>query len=341
MQITSVDVHDGTAMRRWYAVLAAAGEADSPGVAMTTYAELVEKARGDRTVEAEHYWAGLVDAEMVGVYRLRVTLLDNLNTASMTLAVRPDRRHRGHGRELCAHAMAVVLAMGRHRIWVEVVEPLDGGPDGGLAPAARFAAAAGFRRALPMTRRVLELSSLDRQRLAGLQQEAQARAQGYRLVSWAGRCPDDVADDLAALRARMSVDAPLVDLDLEPESWDASRVRARDALLRAQGRTALTTCARRGADGPLVAFTDLGVTRHDPDNAYQWDTVVSAGHRGHRLGLLVKAANLRALLAHAPRVRRLHTWNADANTYMLAINDALGFVPLQREIEWQLDLPAP
>ena len=61
-------------------------------------------------------------------------------------------------------------------------------------------------------------------------------------------------------------------------------------------------------------------------------------HRGHRLGALVKVANLERLLAEAPDARRVHTWNADENTHMNAINDAMGFVPRQRESIWRLDL---
>ena len=36
----------------------------------------------------------------------------------------------------------------------------------------------------------------------------------------------------------------------------------------------------------------------------------------------------------------MHTWNADENTYMIAINEAMGFVVAQRESAWRLDLPA-
>jgi len=45
------------------------------------------------------------------------------------------------------------------------------------------------------------------------------------------------------------------------------------------------------------------------------------------------------LRTEAPRARYLHTWNADDNGYMIAINDRLGFRPAQRESAWRLDLP--
>ncbi|MBB1494354.1 hypothetical protein J4N02_06705 [Propioniciclava sp. MC1595] len=45
----------------------------------------------------------------------------------------------------------------------------------------------------------------------------------------------------------------------------------------------------------------------------------------------MKAANLTAPLAENPHARRVHTWNANENRWMLAINDALGFAPIGLE----------
>jgi hypothetical protein len=67
-------------------------------------------------------------------------------------------------------------------------------------------------------------------------------------------------------------------------------------------------------------------------------TIVDATHRGHRLGMLVKAANLRALRDAVPAVERVITWNAASNTHMIAINEALGFRPQLRFSQWQLQV---
>ena len=48
---------------------------------------------------------------------------------------------------------------------------------------------------------------------------------------------------------------------------------------------------------------------------------------------------LELLRREAPQARYLHTWNADDNGYMIAINEQLGFRPAQRESAWRLDLP--
>ena len=50
----------------------------------------------------------------------------------------------------------------------------------------------------------------------------------------------------------------------------------------------------------MVAYTDLAATEHEPERAYQWGTLVRPDHRGHRLGLAVKVANLRLLQESAP-----------------------------------------
>ena len=58
-------------------------------------------------------------------------------------------------------------------------------------------------------------------------------------------------------------------------------------------------------------------------------TAVVRKHRGHRLGLLVKAAMLDWLAEAEPGIGRIVTGNAAVNRWMIAINEALGFDPLE------------
>lgn len=67
---------------------------------------------------------------------------------------------------------------------------------------------------------------------------------------------------------------------------------------------------------------------------YQHDTLVHGDHRGHRLGMLVKAANLQAL-ERRDATAVVRTWNATENTHMLAVNEALGFRRILDEGAWQ------
>lgn len=71
---------------------------------------------------------------------------------------------------------------------------------------------------------------------------------------------------------------------------DVARIRGLEAAVAGQGRTRLGAGAVT-ADGTMVAFTELVIPRSAPEQVYQWDTLVLAEHRGHRLGTLVKLAN--------------------------------------------------
>ena len=59
-----------------------------------------------------------------------------------------------------------------------------------------------------------------------------------------------------------------------------------------------------------------------------------------RLGLLVKVANLKQLISDDPGIRRILTGNADANRYMIAINEQLSFHVSDQYRYWDLDLAA-
>jgi GNAT superfamily N-acetyltransferase len=333
--VERVDVWDDEAMQAAYDITHAAYTAEDPDDPLSTAPEVIAKARSRETSQALEFWLMHDGDTPVATYRLDLPLLDNLDLAELSLAVTPEHQHRGHGRALLGRALERIARHGRHQVICGVNEPIDGSPN----RAMRFATAASATRSLGEMRRTLDLRALDRGRLAALRAEAESVAGAYQLVSWTGPCPDELVDSYAALTARMSTDAPMGDLDIEPEQWDAARVREEDEVLSNQGRVAVVTAAREGDDGPLVAFTDIVTTRHDPPNAFQWNTLVLKEHRGHRLGALVKVANVERLLAEAPDALRVHTWNADENTYMIAINEAMGFVPAQRESAWRLDLP--
>ena len=57
--------------------------------------------------------------------------------------------------------------------------------------------------------------------------------------------------------------------------------------------------------------------------------------------MLVKLANLEFLRRSRPRIRMLNTWNAAINDHMVGINEAIGFRPVERWREWQLELASP
>ena len=48
-------------------------------------------------------------------------------------------------------------------------------------------------------------------------------------------------------------------------------------------------------------------------------------HRGHGLGLRLKAANALRVMDELPNVTSVRTWNAASNEHMLAVNRQLGY----------------
>lgn len=104
------------------------------------------------------------------------------------------------------------------------------------------------------------------------------------------------------------------------------------------GRALAAHCARHDATGEFVALTEIAIDAGMPDSPFQMITVVVPEHRGHRLGLLVKVANLELLQKAEPQVRRISTGNANSNEHMIAINLQLGYQPTDVYRHWELEL---
>jgi hypothetical protein len=124
-------------------------------------------------------------------------------------------------------------------------------------------------------------------------------------------------------------------MDWEGEDWDAARVREEEQTMARGGVQSAVTAALHSATGELVAYTVLNWRPGVPASIAQQDTLVTAKHRGRRLGTLIKVANLRRAQGRWPSARSVLTWNASENQHMLAINIALGFRPAGYEGEWQ------
>jgi RimJ/RimL family protein N-acetyltransferase len=125
--------------------------------------------------------------------------------------------------------------------------------------------------------------------------------------------------------------------DLEPEVFDAARIRVDERVFAAMGRVKYTTVALAPA-GDVVAYSEVAMPRHEPGRMFQWGTLVRPEHRGRRLGLATKAHNLRFLRQHEPDRSVVYTYNADVNDHMIRVNEALGFRPVGRLGEFQKEL---
>jgi hypothetical protein len=160
----------------------------------------------------------------------------------------------------------------------------------------------------------------------------------YEVVTWLGPTPAERLTDLALLLTRMSTDAPTAGLDEPEDVWTAERVAAHDARVQSGPRIPLTAAVEHRPSGRLVAFNQLSVPFDRTRPVSQEDTLVLSEHRGHRLGMLVKLANLAQLQRERPGHPSVLTWNAEENRHMLSVNEAVGFVPIGYEGAWRLDL---
>jgi GNAT superfamily N-acetyltransferase len=303
----------------WCEVWAGSQRADRPDEAPRPAGDHV--ALGRRLVtpggslDGTHRAAVAGDA-VIGALRLLLPVQDNTTVAFVDVAVHPAHRRRGTGSALLADGVRLAAAAGRSALIAEVDEPGPG------AAGRAFALRHGWTCDLLESRRDLLLPVAE-ERLSALEAGARAAGAGYEVVTWRDRTPEHLLEDRALLSRRMSTDAPSGEAPVEEEHWDADRVREYEAANVARGRTVLSGGAVR--DGRLVAFTDLHVPLEQPERAHQSGTLVLREHRGHRLGARVKLAVLRELAATLPEVRRISTYNSDANRPMVAVNEALGF----------------
>jgi GNAT superfamily N-acetyltransferase len=288
------------------------------------------------------------DDGVAGYALVELPRAGNAHLGYVELGVAAGLRGRGIGSALFDAGVDLVRQDGRDTLFIctdQRSEPAPG--PGTLAPSTGAGLVStddpGVRF---LRRRGLTLEQVDRYSvlqvpldpdvLAGHLSAAQAVASAdYDLVTWQDPCPDERVDDFAALVQAMSTDAPVGGLDWREDPWDAARVRRAEGKRADAGQQLLTTGAVHRRSSRLVAFTSFFVPQR-PDFVWQHDTLVHRDHRGHRLGMLVKAANLQRLAAQRPQVRRVGTWNAEENAHMLAINVALGFAPSGGSATWQL-----
>jgi GNAT superfamily N-acetyltransferase len=336
---------------RWQQIAQECSEADYYEMPADPVQQIYERLESTRRDEHYELWLGCLRPAAGGIGTpvvlgdLRLPMLDNVDNAVVSVCTRPAFRQRGYGTAMLRHISARARVHGRTRLIGEVGEPIAFGDVGDVSPTpppgALFATQAGARPVTSEVRRLLRIGEIDDAHLSRLNKDATARSADYSLIRWVGPAPAEFLDDLVVLHSRMTIDAPLEDLDWEPEQWSATRFREREQRVMASGQLVLSTAARHDASGQIVALTDIGLASAQPDIAYQWVTIVLPSHRGHRLGMLVKLANLEFLRNTRPRVEMLNTWNAAINDHMVSINEAIGFRAVERWREWQLELSSP
>jgi GNAT superfamily N-acetyltransferase len=328
LRIVPLDPSDPAAFKAWHDCYLLAHmhgrEIGSPWMAEELRAQLLADNPGWRSIG----FAGLVDETVVVAGWLEISLRDNRHIASVEVDTHPAHRNRGHGTAMLEHLAAAAGELGRDTLVAEASYPYDGPVDGSGHPNVAFLLHRGYTLGLVDVMRVLDLPA-DEELLRKLAEEAAGHHERYTIRQFAGPVPDDIIDSFGALVGSLIIEAPMGEMDLEPEVIDAQQIRADEKVFAESGRTKFTTVAI-APDGTVAAYSELVVPAHDPGRVYQWGTLAHRDHRGHRLGLATKTRNLLWLQEKRPELRLLVTYNAEVNTHMIGVNEAMGFRPVER-----------
>ena len=334
MEIRSVDVHDDTEFHAFHEIVEAASRHERPLATLWSEQEAAVMFRQHDGVMSWEAHGVFEDGVMVGAAHALFPLHDNLDKVYFEVHVAPGDRGRGYGSALVGHVVDRARDRDRTVLVGESHFPADADES---HPHRRFAAKHGFDLANTEMHRVLELP-VDDALLRTWAEEAAAHHEGYAVTTHVGGPPEALLPSYVHLLNQLALDAPTGDIDFEEEALTVAAYRTRLERTRAQGRTLYVTVATvgEGDAAEAVAHSVLVVPAAgvDEPNVYQWATLVRRDHRGHHLGMATKAHNLRAVQRAHPDRRRVHTSNSEVNGPMVAINERIGFRPVEVNAEF-------
>ncbi|MCS3492792.1 GNAT superfamily N-acetyltransferase [Arthrobacter sp. JUb119] len=161
----------------------------------------------------------------------------------------------------------------------------------------------------------------------------QGATRGYEVSTHVNGVPEHLRKQVGQIKGLVDAQAPNGEL-----GWSESAVSAEEYAQEitqwiAQGSTAIESIAL-DKHGDVAAWTCL-VVAPAPESPSNIDgTLVLRQHRGHQLGTAVKAASLDAA-KRLGTIHRVRTSSDDQNTWMHAINEKIGFVPVEHEAVYQ------
>lgn len=338
MEIIEFNAGDPDLIDRAFALLTAAHDADTP-----ENPDLPE--RFFRTLfthtfpgRKRHWFAAVKDGLAVGYARANFFTDENRELAMIEVVVHPDHRRQGIGTALLAHVERFCAENGRTTLITGTPVFWEGGPERAEI-GAQALERRGYSRALTTVNRRSPIDPLGADEENRRFTEALAKAgEAYELRQWIGPVPEDLLDTMCRMESMIISEIPLGELDFEPEQVSPEKLRAKEAVYAAEGRSWSHAVAVERATGEVRAWTEVAVDEGAERDGFQGITIVDPAHRGHRLGLLLKIANLRQLREHFPTIEYIWTDNADVNAPMIAINELLKYTTVDANAEYQKKL---
>jgi GNAT superfamily N-acetyltransferase len=316
--VHEIDPNDDDAFRAWCTALHAGATAGRVAPVVATFDALAASLRTPGPRRRRLPYAARVGGTTVGAMLFELPLTENTGVA------------RGVGTALWEAAADRAAAEGRTIIQTEVNVAI--GQSLKTSPGGRFALRLGFVDQHVEDHLAVSLP-LPEDRLAALEASVPVDARAYEIVAWTGRCPDEHLEVYAAMRTAMQRDVPIGELTREPAGWDADRIRDSEERVSRTYRPVVSLA--RTIDGQPAGYTLVYVPHGDPDHVLQDDTYVVRAHRGRRLSTILKVRNLRQVEPYRAGRRWLHTWTADSNAAMQAVNAHFGFTAVERTHEME------
>lgn len=237
----------------------------------------------------------------------------NLDLVNNSLIVPLAGHSSGVAELLLDEVRRLAVSEGRERVLMETPSSAD---------ASVPLTALGGRKVHTSTRSVVDLTGIDRAQYAAWAAPTEKNAD-YELIRWIDDCPEEFAESYCEAQHAME-DAPLEDLAFEHNKPSIERLRAQEEHSRVFGVRRMVQAAVDGR-GRVVGLHILVAYPDEPEPVDVWDTCVVRGHRGHGLGLRIKAAAALWALEQQPGARWMQTFNNHENEHMLAVNRAMGY----------------
>jgi GNAT superfamily N-acetyltransferase len=315
---------DDTVMREFYDVNRRSELFGRPHAPSWEFTEFLGAFRSPDSGERQELYAAYDGGRMVGNAVMWSFVVDNLDKCFFKVHVDVPERRRGIGTALVRQLEQLAKDDGRSLSMTETMIPFDQRQNHGHR---RFAEACGYELSDYEVVRHLPLPVPDEQVQAWIDEAAPHHPE-YRIETFVGAVPDDLVESLCLLLGQLAVDAPTGVVDFDEEDVTPQRYAEQVAATTAMGRARYETVALT-ADRQVVAQSTLAMSLEQSTTVFQWGTFVHRQHRGRRLGLATKAVNLRAVQAARDDLTLVATQNGETNDYMVAINERMGFQPVE------------